>query len=171
MPFRVGRGCSIRQGFRGPLRALALGGDHAVSATRAVAVAHLAKLRRSGAAGSSTSAGLSEARPGPLGAEPGRGVRPRGRCGRTEVAQLAAPSTCAPRGTQTRARRREAAGEWAWARGEPPVEKRDQAARLGVWGAERGPAQPHAPGPRAILERAGNRSAVGTSAFLRGIPA
>lgn len=52
-------------------------------------------------------AGCSRCWPGggaadPLGAGPGRGVRPRGRCGRAEVAQPEAPSTCAQRGTQRR---------------------------------------------------------------------
>lgn len=73
-------GCSTGGGCREPSRAAALG----------------------------SCAGCSRSWPGggaadPLGAGPGRGVRPRGRCGRAEVAQPAAPSTCAQRGTQRRA--------------------------------------------------------------------
>lgn len=111
----------------------------------------------------------------PLGAGPRRGVGPRGRCGRAEVAQPAASSICAQRGTKTRARGPgEAAGKraWAWAHGGHPGH---EAAPQGAWGAERGPAQPpalgHTPGPRAILERAGNRSAMATSALRWGVPA
>lgn len=64
---------------------------------------------------------------GPVGAGPGRGVGPRGRCGRAEVAQPAALSTCAQRGTQRRAR-----GAWR-----PQVSGPGRAAgHLGLVGAE-----------------------------------
>lgn len=105
----------------------------------------------------------------PLGAGPRRGVGPRGRCGRAEVAQPAASSICAQRGTKTRAGnpgRPQVSGPGHGRAAGTRVTRRPRRAR---GGAERGPAQP--PGPRAILERAGNRSAVATSALRWGVPA
>lgn len=78
---------------------------------------------------------------GPVGAGPGRGVGPRGRCGRAEVAQPAALSfdLRTTRDAEARAGCVEAAGKRARARGEPPWgwwEPRDEAARRRAWGAE-----------------------------------
>lgn len=97
----------------------------------------------------------------PLGAGPGRGVGPRGRCGRAEVAQPAASTTCAQRGMKTRTRgseRPQVSGRGHW-RAASTRGTRDEVTPQGAWGAERGPAPSpalgHMPGPRAILEHAG----------------
>lgn len=102
----------------------------------------------------------------PLGAGPGRGVGPRGRCGRAEVAQPAASPTCAQRGTKPRARGpgEAAAGKraWGWARGEHPRDegRSGPAGRAGSGARSRtaARARPHARG------RARPSSAQGTGA-------
>lgn len=116
----------------------------------------------------------------PLGAGPGRGVGPRGRCGRAEVAQPAASPTCAQRGTKPSARGPPGRPQQVSGRGDGRAAStrgtRDEVAPQGAWGAERDPAQPpalgHTPGaardPRA---RRGPERAVAASALRWGVPA
>lgn len=159
--------------------ALASAGGYTEAAAQAVAVADLAGPRRFGAV-------RNPRWPSRGAARSPRGGAGAGRRAARQVWAHGGGTACGAfdlrttRDADARAGRGEAAGERAWARGEPPGDGREwvgegpgsPAGRVGSGARSRTqpPALGHTPGPRAILERAGKRSAVGASALRWGVP-